>query len=40
MMPLAELLPDVAGIPRGLMIGGLVQDSRVLAAPYPAMSPW
>jgi UDP-N-acetylmuramoyl-L-alanyl-D-glutamate--2,6-diaminopimelate ligase len=30
-MPLAELLPDVAAIPPGLMIGGLVLDSRDLA---------
>ena len=29
-MPLAELLPDVAGIPDGLVISGLVQDSRAL----------
>ncbi|KGM56546.1 UDP-N-acetylmuramoylalanyl-D-glutamate--2,6-diaminopimelate ligase [Lysobacter arseniciresistens ZS79] len=29
-MPLAELLPDVAGIPADLVITGLVQDSRAL----------
>ena len=29
-MALAELLPDVAGIPQDLAIGGLVQDSREL----------
>ncbi len=31
-MALAALLPDVAGIPAGLEIGGLVQDSRELQA--------
>ncbi|MDQ3618300.1 MAG: UDP-N-acetylmuramoyl-L-alanyl-D-glutamate--2,6-diaminopimelate ligase [Pseudomonadota bacterium] len=31
-MRLAELLPDVAGIPADLHIGGLVQDSRELRA--------
>ncbi|WP_228064340.1 UDP-N-acetylmuramoyl-L-alanyl-D-glutamate--2,6-diaminopimelate ligase [Novilysobacter avium] len=31
-MPLAELLPDVAGIPAGLEISGLVQDSREIRA--------
>ena len=31
-MPLAELLPDVAGIPAGLEISGLVLDSRDLRA--------
>ena len=31
-MPLAQLLPDVAGIPPGLIITGLVQDSRQLRA--------
>ena len=31
-MPLAELLPDVAGIPRELVVGGLVQDSREIRA--------
>lgn len=30
LMPLVELLPDVAGIPADLLIGGLVQDSREL----------
>ncbi len=29
-MPLAQLLPDVAGVPRDLLIHGLVQDSRLL----------
>lgn len=29
-MSLSELLPDVAGVPEGLSIGGLVQDSREL----------
>lgn len=32
MMPLAELLPDVAGIAPALAITGLVQDSRAIAA--------
>ncbi|WP_246606690.1 UDP-N-acetylmuramoyl-L-alanyl-D-glutamate--2,6-diaminopimelate ligase [Novilysobacter antarcticus] len=31
-MPLAELLPDVAGIPVSLEISGLVQDSREIRA--------
>ncbi|MBW3550531.1 MAG: UDP-N-acetylmuramoyl-L-alanyl-D-glutamate--2,6-diaminopimelate ligase [Proteobacteria bacterium] len=31
-MPLAELLPDVAGIPADLLIAGLAQDSRELSA--------
>jgi len=31
-MALAELLPDVAGIPADLLVGGLVQDSRELRA--------
>jgi UDP-N-acetylmuramoyl-L-alanyl-D-glutamate--2,6-diaminopimelate ligase len=30
LMPLAELLPDVAGIPSGLVITGLVLDSRAV----------
>ena len=30
-MTLAELLPDVAGVPRDLAITGLVQDSRAIA---------
>ena len=31
-MPLSQLLPDVAGIPRDLVITGLVQDSREIRA--------
>jgi UDP-N-acetylmuramoyl-L-alanyl-D-glutamate--2,6-diaminopimelate ligase len=31
-MRLAELLPDVAGVPADLAIGGLVQDSRAIRA--------
>ena len=31
-MPLAELLPDVAGVPAGLRVTGLSQDSRELRA--------
>ena len=27
-LPLAELLPDVDGVPRDLLVTGLVQDSR------------
>ncbi|MFP7722543.1 UDP-N-acetylmuramoyl-L-alanyl-D-glutamate--2,6-diaminopimelate ligase [Lysobacter sp. A3-1-A15] len=29
-MPLVKLLPDVTGIPSGLMVGGLAQDTREL----------
>src|SRR5690606_2789402 len=31
-MPLSELLPGVAGVPRGLRVTGLSQDSREIAA--------
>lgn len=31
-MPLAQLLPEIAGIPRDLVITGLVQDSREIRA--------
>ena len=30
-MPLSELLPDLATVPAGLLINGLVQDSRAIA---------